>query len=591
MKGKLFFEIKKEWHIWMLAAVVLAALFLRGYKFNDWLVFKSDQARDVAYAGQVLEGGMGNLRLMGPKIEVVHIEGDANKRGDSLHLGPAYYYIQTAAAYLFGGAKPWTAALPDLILSILAIPLFYYFLRLNFSRGLSLLTTALFAFGFFLTQYGRFAWNPNQLIFWEMIFAIAIIKSYLSPDRNISGRWILAGAFAFGVASQLHTIALFSFPVIAGAFWIFYRPKSGLKYWALAALILLVLYLPVFVYEYKNNGDNVKRLVASMQRERDNSGAIKTISKNIQRHGEFAAVTLTTFHDREIAGIENAGSCFYLASFLLLLLVFLDSRVHIIEKLGMRKRINVPEPNPFLALVLIWTTVVFLLFTKIVDDLNRARYFLILSPVIYIFLALWLKIAYLFFNKKRAGVFAAIVFLTVFLTNLWAIAFLYVSLDNGRLAKEMMRNPKMNYYDDLVTLGDLKSGLDYMVVDSAKRSGNICLNAYDYQYKSVYNLLGELYYPQTKIENFKAEDLINDCQFYAAVRTARGTGDIDEAFWHNFEITDKKIFDFLTIYKMNYIKQVEEKIDKDGKTISEDEKQDGDGDPRITAWNEVFDKK
>lgn len=585
---KFFLNAKEHWHVCLLLVVIFGAILLRGYHFNDWLVFKSDQARDLAYAQEVLDDGLGRLRLMGPKIEVAYIEGDKNQRGDSLHLGPAYYYIQTAAAYLLGGAEPWKLAFPELILSVLSIPIFYCFLLQNFSKGISFLVTTLFAFGFFLTQYGRFSWNPNALIFWEIIFALALFKSVSGSNRKISGIWLIVVAFSFGVASQLHVIALFSFPLISAIFWFLHRPKANLKYWAGAVLVMLVLYIPVFVYECKNNGDNTKRLIASLQRERDeDSGIIKSVRKSIQRHGEFVSATLTTFHNREIKQIETAGGWFYLASVFSIFLAYANSRLQIVKRIKRQYKDVSTNPNIFLGLVLTWSLTIFIIFIKLVGDLNRVRYFMVISPIIYVFLAFWFGKVYEFFKKKTADAIVVFVFLLVLLSNVWAIAYFYKSLGKGALAKEMMRSPKMNYYDDLITLGDIRGGLEYMVDDSKGDKKDVCFRLYDYQYKSVYNLLGRINYPEMIIENFNPDDLIQNCNFYAVVRTEKAERDIDSDLWKSFKFADKKTFDFITVYKLEYKTEVAQLLGIKGKHISENEER-YDDDLRVTTWGEVF---
>jgi len=112
---------KKNWKMIAFAAVILAAIFLRAWHFHDWLFFKMDQARDALLIKQALGNGLGWLPLLGPKAGGTH-----------LNLGPAFYYFQYISAFLFQSAHPAVLAYPDLLFSILSIPLFYFFLPYAF---------------------------------------------------------------------------------------------------------------------------------------------------------------------------------------------------------------------------------------------------------------------------------------------------------------------------------------------------------------------------------------------------------------------------------------------------------------------------
>jgi len=126
---------------------------------SDWLFFKMDQARDAYLIKQTLENGLGWLPLLGPKAGGTH-----------LNLGPAFYYFQYLAAFLFQSAHPAVLAYPDLLFSILSIPLFFLFLKKYFPRDWSMVLAGLYAVCFLGIEYSRFAWNPNSLVFFNLLF-------------------------------------------------------------------------------------------------------------------------------------------------------------------------------------------------------------------------------------------------------------------------------------------------------------------------------------------------------------------------------------------------------------------------------------
>ncbi len=247
-----------------LAIVVFLVLAMRLWLFRDLLTFKMDQARDIKLIEEAYNGGVGELPLLGPRAAKTY-----------LRLGPIFYYFEYLAMLIFGD-QPWSVAVPDLIFSILTIPLFYYFLRQAFGKKVSFLTTVVFASSFFLNQYGRFAWNPNSIPFWSLVYFLGIykvakcqmsnvkcqshftkasrgkkskvksrkffpLKSLKTPHPSFrerwddplyptspnwlrgtgawgGGKWLLVAVVGYGVASQLHFTAMLAYPLIGALF-------------------------------------------------------------------------------------------------------------------------------------------------------------------------------------------------------------------------------------------------------------------------------------------------------------------------------------------------------------------------------------
>ncbi|GAG00564.1 unnamed protein product, partial [marine sediment metagenome] len=188
--GGIYEGVDKRVLIAILAVMILSTA-LRAYNFSEWLLVRADQARDATIARQAFENGPANLRILGPKVDKVKIEGDVGA-GDTFNLGPFYYYIQYASMVILGSADPSVVALPDLIMSILTIPLFYIFLRQVFSKRISFIVTTLFSFSFILIQYSRFAWNPNQLFFWSILFVLGLYKTAVEKNKSRAGWWLVA---------------------------------------------------------------------------------------------------------------------------------------------------------------------------------------------------------------------------------------------------------------------------------------------------------------------------------------------------------------------------------------------------------------
>ncbi|MBD3300315.1 MAG: hypothetical protein GF347_03105, partial [Candidatus Moranbacteria bacterium] len=148
---------KRNLYIFLIFSVFFFGAFLRFYKFKTNLFFELDQSRDYRIVYEVLENGLKELPLLGPRAG-----------GTFFRLGPIYNYFQIAIAAVFG-LSPVIIALPDLFFSILTIPLLFLFLRLYFPKEISLITTFLFSISLFAIEFSRFAWNPNSVPFFTLM--------------------------------------------------------------------------------------------------------------------------------------------------------------------------------------------------------------------------------------------------------------------------------------------------------------------------------------------------------------------------------------------------------------------------------------
>ncbi len=324
-----------------LVVVVFLVLMMRLWSFGGLLTFKMDQARDIKLIEEAYNGGVGELPLLGPRAAKTY-----------LRLGPIFYYFEYLAMLIFGD-QPWSVAVPDLIFSILTIPLFYYFLRQAFGKKVSFLTTVVFASSFFLNQYGRFAWNPNSIPFWSLLYFLGLYKLVYGSRFTVhslvhssrftvhgGGRWLLVAVIGYGVASQLHFTAMLAYPLIGALFvlavalweswkwsgleksregkdrsknkkilsidyltirsfgvffWRLWR-RVGWKYWLGAVAILGMMYLPVVLSELYTHGDNwVQFKYALSGRGKPEFSLLAKIIQSVKLHSEYFWFGLTSF--------------------------------------------------------------------------------------------------------------------------------------------------------------------------------------------------------------------------------------------------------------------------------------------------------
>ncbi|MEI7621043.1 MAG: glycosyltransferase family 39 protein [Candidatus Moraniibacteriota bacterium] len=212
-------------NILILAGIILVGIFLRTYHFHDWLRFNADQARDAAVVSNFLTG-KSELPMLGPKAG-----------GTEFKLGGAFYYLQILSAKIFG-SSPDKIAYPDLLSSILTIPLLFLLLRKAFQEKIALAGAAILSVSIFAIKYGRFAWNPNSAPF----YCLLLLYALLILAENKTRRWLwwaLLAGLALGIGVQLHTLLLIIMPIATLAYFVFLGIKNP-QLWRKALLVLLV---------------------------------------------------------------------------------------------------------------------------------------------------------------------------------------------------------------------------------------------------------------------------------------------------------------------------------------------------------------
>lgn len=579
---KIKIHFKRNWQLWLLALIVMGGFFVRTYRYSDWLIFQADQSRDAYYAKEAYDEGLGQLRILGPKVDMAYLEGDKNPRGETLHLGPLYYYLQFLFMWLLKNVKPWVVALPDLLLSVAAIPLLYYLSRYFFSKIISLLITALFSFSYFNVFYSRFAWNPNQLIFWEILFSIGLVKATQRND-NHKGWWMLAAIFSLLIISQIHFVAFSGFFILGLVFWIVRKPKNiAKKYWVAALGLLVLLNIPLAASEIKNNGDNTKRFVVAMTKSPKNEKSfLKKTHHVIKKEGEFFSVALTSFNDKELDHIEIVGQVILIASFALLVYLFLRRKSGFVFAKNQKKLV---------LMTLLWLSAYFFIFHKISHKLDNDRYFLTVSPLVFLLLGVWFSLLSKIRFKYLGTILMYLIFATCLAGQIGAISFWYETLAHGKEPVDTFRKPKLSPLDDLATYGEMSRASGYMAEEAKREKKTICFLSGNYQHNLGIEYIGETEFPSQKFRRFGKLDYDLGCKFFYLVRTKRGKKDIDEEFLPRFNLKDSKKFGYLTVWELELKEKARREIvEKELKNPPE--KGGSDDDPRAEKWADLFNKQ
>lgn len=562
----------------------MVSLFLHFWNFNDGLLFRADQARDAYYAKDAIDKGLGHLRTLGPKMNMAYIEGDKNKRGDTLHLGPFYYYTQYLSGILFQSREPWVYAFFDVALFIFSIPLFYFFLRQFFSKLISLSASSLYAFSYFNLLYSRFAWSCNQLFFWEILFLLGIYKMFEKSNKN-AGMWTVATVFSFLVLSQIHFVAAAIYLIFGVISVIFFRFRlQGITkiHWILIILLVLFFYFPMLASEIKNDWDNSKRfLVALSQDDQGKMSIQKSAKETFSKSSQFFTFAVTTFNDKEIENIEFVGGILFLISTLVTILMFWRSR---------KKNMEIDRCKSIYFIILVWSTASLLIFFKIAGKLDNTRYYIAVSPLVFVIIAMWMSMIIKYTGKTISVIVLCLITVTLAWFNLSASLIFFQSLKIGSQPNDSMRNPRFEVYDELITYGHMKDAYDYMSQTARNEKGKICYRNSNYQYNLGFEYINEIHSADLSIDRFGEDEDSLNCSYFYIGKRKRGEKDIEEDFLVRFKIVQKKEFGGLVVWKMNIQDDVKKNIESSGKNEPAVKDEPNDDDPRAFTWAEIFSK-
>jgi 4-amino-4-deoxy-L-arabinose transferase-like glycosyltransferase len=214
----------------------------------------------------------------------------------AFHLGPVYYYFQIISAKIFGD-QPDKLAYPDLLFSILSIPLLYFFLKIYFSRNLSLGLAGLHAISAYFISYSRLAWNSNPVPFFALLFIFSLYK-FLEKNEEAHWIWAILLGIAMGVGFQLHAITMILFPAVAFFALVFSMKKNRRvwKKWAVAFLVFVILNLSQIISEARTDFSNTKTLFSfPLERNVGSVGSLTLAKNDLVCHIEANFVFLSSY--------------------------------------------------------------------------------------------------------------------------------------------------------------------------------------------------------------------------------------------------------------------------------------------------------
>ncbi|MEI7749541.1 MAG: glycosyltransferase family 39 protein [Candidatus Moraniibacteriota bacterium] len=411
---------KNRWELVAIAVFFGVGIFLRTYHFSDWLHFEIDQAFDYELVSPAVDHGIGNLPLLGPNVG-----------GGMLRLGPAFYYMEYASAIVFGNT-PTGHAMNILLLSILALPLFYLFCRRYFPTIQSIGLLAIFSVSLYLVMYSRFSWSPNVLPFLVLLSFYALLRG-VSPRERHPARWFLVAVAMVAVTSQIHFNSFFVIPIIAIIFTAINRPRFRWKVWLATLGIVFLVYSPAILNDVKTNRENLHYLKEKFVKTSPGSFIMPDTLVQTVEYGAYEFFFINTAND-QINGIKLKdygfepgvyGDGFGLKILALALSVF-GSVVLIIRTF----RETDADRKNFLILISLWLAVSFYLIYSIADGYRMyPRFFLLLSPLAILLYGFILELFGPEKSRLRLVAFSIVILALVGL-NLRAIAPAFATLRN-----------------------------------------------------------------------------------------------------------------------------------------------------------------
>jgi hypothetical protein len=540
-------------YVWISLAVILVlAVFVRTYHFEEWLYFKMDQSRDAILMNTVFDQGPGYLPLLGPRVGAVELE------HGFLRLGPAFYYFQYLAMVLFRSAEPPVLAYPDLFFSIAVIPLLYLFLRLYFAKRNALLVTAMYAFSFLIIEYSRFSWNPNALQFFIIASFYGLLR-FLNEARPIPRRWWLAlWVSGITIGSQLHFFGFFSLLGISGLLVLFHLRvwdkerllalfrKESLKAFAgflgIGLAIFLALYSPVIVSDVMEGGQNTMNFFEALGSKADKKPMQEKLVKAVEENLNYYCLLTTSGC---VSGDIGKNAIPVVASGLILL----GGLILAVRKL---RKTEYPRRRDFLALLLIWFSVFAILTIPVAFQL-RPRFYIVVFALPFIFLGLLYEYLEERFGKKAI---AASLLLTaaVLVVNMRGTLLWFGEQARAQMEVTDVKRTLILKNKDGVTLGQLRRVTDWMYARHAPGKTLYYYVKPEHE-RPIHFLLSDKRNIDLRFTTMKMNG-DPEAQFFAVTPAKNGLAPVTKKYGPDIDVIDSAQFGELMVFEIDFPKRV-----------------------------------
>jgi hypothetical protein len=564
-----------------LLAITVISLFLRAYHLSDWLHFQLDQARDAYLIKDIIEKGLGELPLLGPRAG-----------GSFLRLGPFYYYLMYLLALAARSVHPAVFVLPEILASVAFIPMFYLLARRLLNQNWSLILTALAANSTFLITYDRFSWNPNLMPLFTVTTTYSWLK-YLEFKRKNNGKksalWIALSALSAGLLIQLHFEAFVALPVILAVSAVFLcwelhkSKKQDLKTVAfllgrdliIFVAIILATHLPMILNEYISKGANTKEFFTTVTEKQDKDKLHNLTEQLLQNVTVYpkgfynvltgdSGVYFPTVLTRPNLNLLCDYDCRYgylktgMATILFLtvgifFLFYLGKKAKKIFSLKRDASLIAKNTGEFEFLVLLftWMLVPWWAFYSISFNL-RPRFFLFVVVPFWIITGLFIREVY---GKKPGKILALSIVLILFITNFSNTYFRYNELasaeitDKGSYPEDQIFYRNERYPTTLRQQTQISQWVKEKYQEETADDDYLFLWAPPYFYRPILYLLSTDEFDD-KLQYFSNKPSWQNASYFAVCRTTNPADFFNRERSELFKAKDQRSFGTLTVFQL-----------------------------------------
>jgi hypothetical protein len=238
-------KVSKNWK-WIFGILIAGLfLFLRLWKIEEKVNFSMDQGMFLLRAKEIWENK--ELTLIGPP---------ASPLIDGRHFfqGPAIYYF-LIPFFLIAKEGVVEMSVGMVLLNLISL-IFLYFAGKNIvGKRASIIGVILLTICPIAVDFSRFVWNPNMLLWLTPIY-IWLGSRYILDKRKLT---LLGLGVMGGICLQFHF--QFSLIILLTLILLFCR-KEKLQNLGVYVLGLTIGYLPLIIFDLRNNFYNLKTILA-----------------------------------------------------------------------------------------------------------------------------------------------------------------------------------------------------------------------------------------------------------------------------------------------------------------------------------------
>lgn len=389
---------KQTLYITIIILILFTASFLRLYHIN-YTEFKIDQALNIYLTLDIIENG--------PIPEHVLLS------SINTYNPPLFHYLLILPVLI--SKNPVFISSFIAILNILAIALGFFFIKSIFNQKIAFLSTIFWAINPWAIMYSRNIWHQNVLSLFIILFFFGILKLIncqnapkANPDRTwrVPTGWLLLSSAALACLLQIHLSTISLVPIFLLILFLT-RKKIAFKDLLFIFLIFLIIFLPYILYEIQHDFYNLNQFIETSHLASKHNWESLWLPLKLSTTLGFEKYLGTN-----LPGILKHTTQTSLIDYLTIIL-FISGLIYSLTKITHQKYL-------ILILWLLFPTL-FLFFNKTgVYD----HYLIILFPVQFIFISLFLDKLFNF-NKLLPKILAVLILsLVIIYPSLYSLEFL-----------------------------------------------------------------------------------------------------------------------------------------------------------------------